>query len=245
MEWTISAVAKAAGTTTRTLRHYAEIGLLTPASTGSGGIRRYNEEGLLRLQRILLLRELGLGLEAIGQVLAGSTDEVAALHTHLELLEKQRARLDQLIVSVRTSVRLREEGGKLVVSELFDGFDHTRYKDEVEKRWGHEAYRKGDDWWRALSSVEKLQFQQEQHDIVVDFGSAYERGDAVDSERVQAITARLYHWLQPSVGGVSKDYFVGLGQLYVDSPELGANYGGVPGATFVRDAMRVYADREL
>jgi len=33
----------------------------------------------VRLQRILLLRELGLGLPAIAEVLDGQTDDVAAL----------------------------------------------------------------------------------------------------------------------------------------------------------------------
>jgi hypothetical protein len=31
--------------------------------------------------------------------------------------------------------------------------------------------------------------------------------------------------------------------MYVDDPRFGANYGGLDGATFVRDAMAVYADR--
>ena len=51
------------GITSRTLRHYEQVGLLTPASTGANGYRYYGEPELRRLQRILLLRELGVGLE--------------------------------------------------------------------------------------------------------------------------------------------------------------------------------------
>ncbi|HEY8281923.1 MAG TPA: TipAS antibiotic-recognition domain-containing protein, partial [Leifsonia sp.] len=40
-------------------------------------------------------------------------------------------------------------------------------------------------------------------------------------------------------------YLTGLGDMYVADPRFGANYGGVEGATFVRDALRVYADRNL
>ena len=69
-EWSIQQIAKIAGTTSRTLRHYGEIGLLPPSSVGHNGYRHYDRNALVRLQRILLLRELGLGLPQIGEVLA-------------------------------------------------------------------------------------------------------------------------------------------------------------------------------
>lgn len=31
-------------------------------------------------------------------------------------------------------------------------FDHTQYKDEVEQRWGADAYAAGDQWWRSLGT---------------------------------------------------------------------------------------------
>ena len=55
-EWSIQEVARLAGTTSRTLRHYDAIGLLTPARIGTGGYRYYDSAALVRLQRILLLR---------------------------------------------------------------------------------------------------------------------------------------------------------------------------------------------
>ena len=62
MNWSIQELAKLGGTTSRALRHYDEVGLLPPSSVGANGYRYYDERALLRLQRILLLRELGLGL---------------------------------------------------------------------------------------------------------------------------------------------------------------------------------------
>ena len=69
-EWSIQQIAKLAGTTSRTLRHYDDIGLLPPSSVGHNGYRHYDRDALVRLQRILLLRDLGLGLPQIGEVLA-------------------------------------------------------------------------------------------------------------------------------------------------------------------------------
>ena len=37
----------------------------------------------------------------------------------------------------------------------------------------------------------------------------------------------------------------GLGELYVADERFAANYGGLAGARFVRDALAVYADAHL
>lgn len=55
------------GVTARTLRHYDEIGLLPPALIGANGHRYYREHQLLRLQQILVLRALGVGLPEVGR----------------------------------------------------------------------------------------------------------------------------------------------------------------------------------
>ncbi|WP_371870236.1 MerR family transcriptional regulator [Kocuria dechangensis] len=76
----------------RTLRHYGQIALLPPSRTGSGGVRYYDGDALLRLQRILLLRRLGLSLAVIADVLDGEQEVTDALRTHLALLEQERDR---------------------------------------------------------------------------------------------------------------------------------------------------------
>ena len=44
------------------------------------------------------------------------------------------------------------------------------------------------------------------------------------------------------MGSVSQGYFLGLADLYVADDRFAANYGGTEGATYVRDAMRAYAE---
>lgn len=90
MEWSIQELAKMAGTTSRTLRHYGDRGLLQPSRTGAGGMRYYDETGLPRLLRILLLRQQGVGIEAIKDVLARDIDDVCALREHVAVLEQQQ-----------------------------------------------------------------------------------------------------------------------------------------------------------
>ncbi|MEU0399285.1 MerR family transcriptional regulator [Streptomyces sp. NPDC006197] len=246
MEWSIQEIARKAGTTSRTLRHYGERGLLEPSRIGANGYRYYDQAALVRLQRILLLRELGLSLPAIAEVLAGQRDASAALRTHLALLEQERERIGRQIASVRTTLRKTERGEELMADEVFDGFDHTRYEEEVTERWGRHAYEEGDRWWRSLTDAQKKAFMDEQAGIARDFGKAARDGLAADSDEVQAIARRQVAWLSTTVTP-SKEYLIGLGQMYVDDPRFTANYDkhGEGTAVLVRDAMKVYAERNL
>ena len=61
----VKQVARLTGLTIRTLHHYDAIGLLAPSARSAAGYRLYDDDDLLRLQQILIGRELGLSLEAI------------------------------------------------------------------------------------------------------------------------------------------------------------------------------------
>lgn len=255
-EWSIQQIAKLAGTTSRTLRHYDDVGLLSPSSVGHNGYRYYDEAALVRLQRILLLRELGLGLPQIGEVLEQETSEAHALETHLAWLRQEQDRLKRQIASVENTIDALRGGERLMAENMFDGFDHTQYKDEVEQRWGKRAYADSDRWWRSMSGEEKTAWQQRTADLGRDWVAAAESGIAPDSAEAQALAQRHVEWLTgipgtPTAvpGGDVKAYVVGLGEMYVADPRFGANYatshGGSAGAEFVRDALRVYADANL
>ncbi|GFH38760.1 MerR family transcriptional regulator [Streptomyces pacificus] len=246
MEWSIQEIARKAGTTSRTLRHYGELGLLPPSRVGGNGYRYYDQDALVRLQRILLLRELGLGLPAIGQVLDGQRDTAAALRTHLRLLEQERERIGRRIASVRTTLDRTEKGEKLMADEVLDGFDHTRYEEEVTRRWGREAYQEGDRWYRSLSEREQRDFRDRQVAIARDFGQALRDGLAPDSEEAQAIARRHCEWLSVTATP-TRSYVIGLGEMYVADPRFTAGYDrhGEGTAAFVRDALKVYAERHL
>jgi MerR family transcriptional regulator, repressor of the yfmOP operon len=66
----ISEAAARAGVSARALRYYQQIGLLVPARTTPGGMRRYSADDLTRVARIRELQSLlGLNLEEIALVL--------------------------------------------------------------------------------------------------------------------------------------------------------------------------------
>ena len=64
-EFRIGEVAQRAGVTTRTLRYYQELGLLSPSGASPGGSRRYSEADVNRLLRILELRNVSKSFGAV------------------------------------------------------------------------------------------------------------------------------------------------------------------------------------
>ncbi|MDE0545108.1 TipAS antibiotic-recognition domain-containing protein [Microbacterium sp. C7(2022)] len=267
-EWSIQQVAKMAGTTSRTLRHYDDVGILTPSRIGHNGYRYYDERALRRLQRILLLRDLGLGLPQIADALAGrdpegnahagspTAAESHALRSHLTWLREEQNRLARQIASVQHTIDALEGGEKLMADKMFDGFDHTQYKDEVEQRWGERAYADSDAWWRAKSPAEQKAWQQDVAQLSADWVRAAESGAAADSDVAQALAQRHVEWLRSvpgtpaaNPGGDVKAYVLGLADMYVADERFGANYatadGGSAGAEFVREALQVYAAAHL
>jgi MerR family transcriptional regulator, thiopeptide resistance regulator len=256
MEWSIQEIARLTGTTSRTLRHYGDIGLLPATRIGANGYRHYDERALVRLQRILLLRELGLGLPQIADVLDRETSELNALTAHLAWLGQEQDRLTRQIASVRSTIDAMRGGERLMADKMFDGFDHTRYKDEVEQRWGADAYARSDAWWRGMSDDERAAWQRRVADLQRDWVAAAESGATPDSAEAQDLARRQVEWLTgvpgtpaSTPGADVKGYVAGLGEMYVADPRFGSHYataaGGTEGAEFVRDALRIYAEANL
>ncbi|WP_104086253.1 MerR family transcriptional regulator [Arthrobacter sp. GMC3] len=252
MDLSIQQVASLTGTTSRTLRHYGDIGLLVPSRIASNGYRHYDQASLVRLQRILLLRELGLGLPAIAAVLKHETSPTEALAAHVLWLRAEQQRLGRLIESVEKTIAAQEKGEEIMAENMFDGFDHTQYKDEVEQRWGKDAYARGDTWWRGMLPLEKQELKELVAALNSDWIAASTSTVAPDSTQAQELAQRHVAWLASvpgtpasKPGGDMKGYVLGLAQMYVSDERFAANYGGLAGATFVRDVLTTYAERDL
>jgi DNA-binding transcriptional MerR regulator len=93
----IGDVARRAGTTTRTIRYYEEIGLLAPArDRASGRHRAYTDADVERLREILRLKELlGVSLDELRELVAAE-DARAALRAEFRRTEDPRRR-EQLL----------------------------------------------------------------------------------------------------------------------------------------------------
>ncbi|WP_256725315.1 MerR family transcriptional regulator, partial [Streptomyces acidiscabies] len=91
--WSIGAVARRTGLPVKVVRHWSDVGIVTPVHRTAGGYRQYDTAGVARLRMARTLRDLGMGLGAIRAALdrEGGLPEVAAAHA--EALEAQIRRL--------------------------------------------------------------------------------------------------------------------------------------------------------
>ncbi len=108
----IGAVARAAGMTVRTLRHYDEIGLLVPSGRTDGGYRLYSGDDVRRLYRIVALRRLGFGLGDVAAMLARDGDDPRPVI---------REQIDRLGAQIEAAGRLRDDLRLLLASLEGDG----------------------------------------------------------------------------------------------------------------------------
>jgi DNA-binding transcriptional MerR regulator len=114
----IGRAAEQAGVTTRTLRYYEQLGLLTPAGRSVGGARRYAPEDVERVARIRRLQDLlGQDLEQIRRVL-DAEDRLAELRaewadatvTRREALLAEATELNSILrAQVRSRLAALEE----------------------------------------------------------------------------------------------------------------------------------------
>jgi DNA-binding transcriptional MerR regulator len=104
----IGEVAGEAGVTTRTLRYYQELGLLDPGQS-PGGNRRYSEADILRLKRILELRDvMGFDLERIRAILS-SEDRLAELRAEAKRGASDQRRREILAEAIAINARMQEQ----------------------------------------------------------------------------------------------------------------------------------------
>lgn len=97
--WRIGEVAAATGLTVRALHHYDEIGLVSPSVRTGGGHRLYTGADLIALYQVTTMRQLGLTLEQIGELL---TERVGVR----EVIDEQLEHVDR---QIRAAIRLRRQ----------------------------------------------------------------------------------------------------------------------------------------
>lgn len=133
-----------------------------------------------------------------------------------------------------------------MADEVFDGFDHTQYRDEVIERWGEDAYESSDRWWRGMSDDERADWKTVAARLGADWTAAAAAGLDPAGPEGQDLARRHIAWLgsipgTPGYGAQpNRDYVLGLADMYVADERFAANYGGPDGATFVRSALRAH-----
>ncbi|MBR4206543.1 MAG: MerR family transcriptional regulator [Clostridia bacterium] len=110
--YTTGEIAKLCGVTVRTVQYYDTRGILVPSGLSEGGRRLYSDEDVKRLKIICFLRELGLPIDSISQLLSeddpGSVvsllldQQEAALRKEIGEREAQLEKLEDLRTGLKS-----------------------------------------------------------------------------------------------------------------------------------------------
>ncbi|MEO8509699.1 MAG: MerR family transcriptional regulator [Chloroflexota bacterium] len=251
MSLTIGAVARMAGVTVRTLHHYDEIGLLRASARSEAGYRRYDDDDLERLQRVLFYRELGFGLDEIKSVISdGGADASVHLRWQHAMLLERIERLKRMATAVEKAMEADSMGISLTPEErleVFGDFDPEEHAAEVKERWGDsDPYREStrraasytkEDWQRIKAQG---QAAIEQVVAAMQAGKPADSPDAMDGAEAhrRQITDSFYE--------CSAEMHVGLAEMYIADPRFTATYEKIaPGlAQYLHDAIKANAARQ-
>jgi DNA-binding transcriptional MerR regulator len=245
MTYTIKEIADLAGVTTRTLRYYDAIGLLSPADIGGNGYRYYDQESLLRLQQILFFRELDVPLKEIQFIMSRPDfNLLCALKRHRSALMHRAERLNKLIDTV--DLTIAELNGEVIMNdkEHFEGFDERKYEEEARQRWGSTPqYAESQRKWGSYSNEQKEAIKAEGGRITLRMvADASAKADDAD---VQAAIGEYYAYLNKYFYTCDVEFLRNLANMWVEDPRFAINYDRIRegGAEFVRQAVHIFCDR--
>ena len=241
--YTISQLASYAGVSTRTLRYYDQIGLLSPAAREQNTYRTYRESELLRLQQILFFRELSFDLESIKAILQNPDfDLPTALEQHRRNLELKARQTLELIQTIDKTIESLKGTIKMDEQEFFKGFSDEKqaeYQKYAEEHWDSRLVNQSTERWQALSKEGRQALLADGGRITREIIAAIPLG--AGSPQVQELVGQWHAYINRFYD-CSPEILLGLGNAYVQHPDFHANYRKMHPAMpeFLTEAIRIY-----
>ena len=225
-------VSRLAHVSVRTLHYYEEIGLLVPTGRTEAGYRLYTDDDLLRLQQILIRRELGLPLEQIRRSLDDPSFDIR------QALLAQKQQLLQRVAAIEAAL-----GGDM--EKMFEGFDPSKYEVEARERWGDtDAYKEAARRTKRYTKDDWSRHRTEQEAIYRDAAALMNAGRQPSDGDARAVAERhrllIDRWFYPC----SPETHAGLASLYESDPRFADGMNAhAPGlAAFLIAAIRANAN---
>ncbi|PAX82352.1 MerR family transcriptional regulator [Streptomyces albidoflavus] len=250
MEYTVGQVAAVAGVTVRTLHHYDAIGLLSPSGRSAAGHRRYGDEDLDRLQRILFHRALGFALDEIAALLDDpDADPRARLRRQHALLTDRIETLRRMADAVAAAMEAAQMGINLTPEEkfeVFEGYDPDQYADEARQRWGHtDAYRESQRRTASYTKADWQRLKEEFDALHARVAELLARGVPADAPEAMDAAEEHRRFIDGAHYPCDARMHTCLADMYVADPRFTATYEAIrPGlAQYLHDAIHANARR--
>ena len=243
-------VVRLAGISVRTLHHYDSIGLLVPGARTAAGYRLYTDSDLLRLQQILIGRELGLALEEIRRSLDDPHfDWKAALLDQRERLRERARQAEAMIRAIDAALAAvdgSQKKGEMKMEDLFDGFNPSQYAEDARRQWGKsEAFAESEKRTRRYTPDDWKALKAEQAALYSDAYSALKAGKAPSDAAVMDIAERhrmsIDRWFYPCSCAMHR----GLASMYESDDRFRQSIDkhGEGLTSFLAEAIRANAAR--
>jgi DNA-binding transcriptional MerR regulator len=211
-------LARRTGLTVRTLHHYDEIGLLTPSGRSEAGYRLYSQADVQRLHAIQTMRQMGLALSDIGELLAGDgvaperiiNQQIRALDQQITQASELRGRLAMLRDGLMAGAE-PDMGNWLEALALMTTYGKYFTSAELKQIFTNWSLIEAD-WLVVKDRVQ----------------SAMDRGLAPDTAEVQALAYRwmalMLHWM-----GGDLDLLERWGHMFRTEPSTQGRNHAPPG----------------
>jgi DNA-binding transcriptional MerR regulator len=253
--YTVAELAKLAGISVRALHHYDEIGLLKPAHIGQNRYRYYGPEELLRLQQILIHRELDIPLSDIGAILdAPDFDRVATLESQREKLAAQAKRFAQLVRTIDRTIEKLKGDRAMKDADLYKGAVSPEKQAEYEAwlvaRYGGDMAERiavSKKSYAAMNDAEKQAANDELKAVEQGLAAAMRLGISPESPELDPLHTRQRDWVSLMWGKpCPPESFAGLADLHLSHPDFVSRYEGIaPGfSDWHAAAMKAWAKRQ-
>ena len=165
----VGQLAKQVSLSVRTLHHYDEIGLLSPSVRTPAGHRVYNSKDIALLHRIQALKQLGLSLQKIAEIIQKNSqslpDIIAQQISAIDREMAQAAQLKNKLVRLKAGLQAGHEpdmASWLDTLALMNVYERYLTPDEIEELNSHALavkYEIDHDW---PEMVKKLQAMMDQ-----------------------------------------------------------------------------------
>ena len=241
---TVNQVSKITGVSIRTLQYYDSIGLLNPSEHTEAGYRLYDDTALVRLQQILLFKELEFPLKEIKQIIdAKDFDKEKALEQQIMLLTMKKEHLENLIDFAR---KIQNKGEKIMDFTVFDTTKIDEYAKKAKEQWGDTAeYQEYEQKNSNVTKDGQVKLAQEFMGLFAELGQMKEK-DPKDA-KVQEMIGKIQGYITEHFYNCTKEIFASLGQMYAAGGEFTDNIdavGGTGTAAFAARAIDFYCTDE-
>ncbi|MEW9531884.1 MerR family transcriptional regulator [Microbispora sp. NPDC049125] len=228
---TVGQVSTRLGVTVRTLHHWHDIGLARPSLRTAAGYRLYTTGDLERLHRIVVYREIGLGLDSIRAILDDSTADVpGALREQRAQVAERIDRLRQLSSGLDRMIDAHERGLLLTIEQqaaIFGPRWNPDWADQARRRYGdttqwqqyaeRSASRGPEEWQAVADAVAGLDRA---------LGDAMDAGVTPGSPEANQLVER-HREVFASYFPLTRQMQVCLGRMYEGDPDFAAHYDGI------------------